>query len=109
MKYFELYAQTRKSDSSSHVLAAPETVKIIRDSSLVPAAAPTIISLNGKQVAKIKNSGDAIILITTSPIVLETNAYDSKNERYELDVPSGGYGEVHLKANIFLPKLTVWR
>jgi hypothetical protein len=109
VKYFVLYAEDRKSNNGSHALAAPATIKIIRDSSLVAAAAPTIISLNGKQVATIKNGGDAIIRVTTSPIVLETNAYGSKNVRYELDVPSGGYGEVHVKANVFLPKLTVWR
>lgn len=109
VKYFVLYAEDRKSDSGSHALTAPATIKIIRDSSFVAAAAPTIISLDGKQVATIKNGGDAIIRVTTTPIVLETNAYGSKNVRYELDVPSGGYGEVHVKANVFQPKLTVWR
>ena len=32
-----------------------------------------------------------------------------QNAMYELDVPSGGYGEVHVKTNVFQPKLTVWR
>ncbi|NLO40572.1 MAG: hypothetical protein GX115_14025 [Ruminiclostridium sp.] len=46
---------------------------------------------------------------TTTPIMLETNAYGSRNVRRELDVPSGGYGKVVVKANVFQPKLTVWK
>lgn len=110
VKYFVLYAETGESaHSSPRPLAAPATIKIIRDSSIVAAAAPTIISMDGKQVVVIKNGGDAIIRAVTTPVVLETNAYGSKDVRYELDVPSGGYGEVHVKANVFQPKLTVWK
>jgi len=29
--------------------------------------------------------------------------------RYELDISSSGYGEIHVKANVFHPKLTVLR
>lgn len=97
------------SASSPAPLAAPTTIKIIRDSSMVAAIAPTIISLNGVQVATIANGGCAVIRVETSPVVLQTNAVGSKYVRYELDVPSGAYGEVHVKANVFQPKLTVWR
>ena len=110
VKYFVLYAENGESaHSGPRPLTAPATIKIIRDSSIVAAAAPTIISMDGEQVAVIKNGGDAIIRVATTPVVLETNAYGSKDVRYELDVPSGGYGEVHVKANVFQPKLTVWR
>lgn len=110
VKYFVLYAETGESEHSiPRPLAAPATIKIIRDSSIVAAAAPTIISMEGKQVATIKNGGNAIIRVEITPVVLETNAYGSKDVRYELDVPSGGYGEVHVKANVFQPKLTVWK
>lgn len=110
VKYFVLYAETGDSaHSSPRPLAAPATIKIIRDSSIVAAAAPTIISMDGKQVATIKNGGNAIIRVEITPVVLETNAYGSKDVRYELEVPSGAYGEVHVKANVFQPKLTVWK
>jgi len=90
-------------------LAVPATIKIIRDSSMVATLAPTFISLNGVQVAMIANGGSAVIQVDSSPIVLQTNGYGSKYVRYELEVPSGAYGEVHVKANVFQPKLTVWR
>lgn len=110
VKYFVLYVENVKDEQGgTRALAAPATIKIIRDSSIVAAAAPTIISMDGKQVAVIKNGGDAIIRVDTTPILLETNAYGSKDVRYELNVPSGGYGEVHVKANVFQTKLTVWR
>lgn len=110
VKYFVLYAENGESEHSGpRPLTASATIKIIRDSSIVAATAPTIISMDGKQVATIKNGGSAIISVATTPVVLETNAYGSKYVRYELDVPSGGFGEVHVKANVFQPKLTVWR
>ena len=70
VKYFVLYAENGESEHiGPRPLSAPATIKIIRDSSFVAAAAPTIISLDGKQVATIKNGGDAIIRVTTTPIV----------------------------------------
>lgn len=79
VKYFVLYAETGESAHNvPHSLTAPATIKIIRDSSIVAAAAPTIISMDGKQVAVIKNGGDAIIRVATTPVVLETNAYGSR-------------------------------
>lgn len=110
VKYFVLYEEPDSSDNNVAVpLAAPTTIKIIRDSSIVAAVAPTIISLNGVQVATIVNGGSAVIRVNTSPIVLQTNAVGSKYVRYKLDVPSGAYGEIHVKANVFQPKLTVWK
>lgn len=110
VKYYVLYEEPDSLDNNVAVpLAAPATIKIIRDSSIVAAVAPTIITLNGVQVATIANGGNAVIRVNTSPIVLQTNAVGSKYVRYELDVPSGAYGEIHVKANVFQPKLTVWK
>lgn len=110
VKYYILYEESDSANGNVVVpLAAPTTIKIIRDKSLVAAIAPTIISLNGVQVATIANGGSAVIRVDTSPILLQTNAVGSKYVRYELDVPSGAYGEIHVKANVFQPKLTVWK
>ncbi len=88
VKYFVLYAENGESEHiGPRPLSDPATIKSSVTDSFVAAAAPTIISLDGKQVATIKNGGDAIIRVTTTPIVLETNAYGSKNVRYELNVP----------------------
>ncbi|MEA4973118.1 MAG: hypothetical protein VB119_08020 [Candidatus Metalachnospira sp.] len=110
VKYFVLYEETDSSGNSAPVnLASPSTIKIIRDSSIVASVAPTIISINGRQVATIpSNGGSSVIRVDISPIVLETNAV-GKGVRYELEVPSGAYGEIHVKANVFQPKLTVWK
>lgn len=110
VKYFVLYEEDGpEMRDAAGKLAAPAAIRIIRDSSMVAALAPTIISLNGVQVAAIASGGSALIEVDTSPIVLQTNGYGSKYVRYELEVPSGAYGEVHVKANVFQPKLTVWR
>lgn len=110
VKYFVLYEEAVSSNVKAVIpLAAPATLKIIRDSSFVAAAAPTIISINGAQTVTIANGASAVIRVDTSPVVLQTNAVGSKNVRYELEVPSGAYGEVHVKANVFQPKLTQWK
>lgn len=110
VKYFVLYEENCQAGSNAPTsLNMPATIKIIRDSSVVAAAAPTIISVNGRQAAMITNNGgSSVIRADTSPISLQTNAV-GKGTRYELEVPSGGYGEIHVKANVFQPKLTVWR
>ncbi len=55
VKYFVLYAENGESaHSGPRPLTAPATIKIIRDSSIVAAAAPITISMDGKQVATIK-------------------------------------------------------
>ena len=90
-------------------LATPATLNIIRDSSVVGALMPTIITLNGKQVATIANGGLANIQTGISHNILQTNSVGSKNVRYEFDVQSGACGEIHVKGGVFLPKATVWR
>ncbi len=110
VKYFVLYAKEGENlQGRPQPLAAPATIKIIRDPSAVAALAPAFILVNGTQAAVIpKNGGSAVIQVDTSPVVLGTNAV-GKGTRYELSVPSGGYAEVHVKANVFQPKLTVLR
>lgn len=90
-------------------LSIPATLKIIRDSSAAAALIPTIITINGVQVASLTNGGIAEIQTNTSHNILQTNSVGSKNVRYEFDVQSGAYGEIHVKGGVFLPKATVWK
>jgi hypothetical protein len=85
------------------------TIRIIRDSSMVAAIVPTVISLNGVQIATLANGSSVDVHIDSGHIVLQTNSVGSKYVRYELEVPNGANGEIHVKGGVFQPKLTVWR
>lgn len=82
---------------------------IVRDSSFVAAAVPTIITLNGKQVCALKNGESARVPLTQRQNILLTNSVGSKNVRYAFEAQNSAVGELHVKGGVFLPKTMVWR
>lgn len=90
-------------------LAAPAQITIVRESSVVGAAMPTIVFLNGEQVCALKNGCSDTILLTMKQNVLMTNSVGSSKVRYAFEAADGARGVIHVKGGVFLPKTMRWQ
>ncbi len=90
---------------SAQPLTAPARVDIVRESSFVGAVVSWSFTLNGQFVGSLSN-GKAMTAYTnqSSNVLVATDAYGTSLSPFVFDAQSGGFVELHFKANRFLPE-----
>ena len=100
--------RTVSSAAENVQLEAPATLRIRRVSSVIGAALPFTVLLNGQPVCTLKNGESAQITLTMKHNVLLIDNIASAKARFELDAPSGGAGTVDMGYGEFKVKTLQW-